>query len=43
MELTMHISEYEKAKQGGVECPNCHGREVEVEIGPFEVKTARKT
>jgi putative FmdB family regulatory protein len=42
IELTLHIEEYEKAKNAGIECPKCHGRDVAPEISPFEVKTTRK-
>jgi predicted nucleic acid-binding Zn ribbon protein len=43
IELTLHLDEYEKERQAGVECPKCHGKDVTPEIATFEVKTTRKT
>jgi putative FmdB family regulatory protein len=43
IEVTLHVDEYEKKRQAGIECPKCHGKDVVPEIAPFEVKTARKT
>jgi putative FmdB family regulatory protein len=42
-ELTMHVDEYEKMNQQGLECPSCHGHQVERELASFEVKTTRKS
>jgi len=43
IELTLHVDEYEKKMKAGITCPKCHGKDVVPEIGPFEVKTSRKT
>ena len=43
IELTMHLADYERQRQSGIECPKCHGRDVAPEIATFEVKTARKS
>ena len=42
IELTMHVDEYEKTRERGLECPKCHGKDVAPEITAFEVKTTRK-
>jgi putative FmdB family regulatory protein len=41
-ELSLHVVEYEKMRQAGIECPKCHKKDVTTEITRFEVKTTRK-
>jgi hypothetical protein len=42
IELELHVADYEKMRQAGLECPKCHSKDVSPEITRFEVKTARK-
>jgi hypothetical protein len=42
IERTMHVDEYDKAKERGIECPKCKGKDVVPQIGSFEVRTSRK-
>jgi putative FmdB family regulatory protein len=42
IECTVHVDEYDKLKERGVECPKCKGKDVVPQIAHFEVKTSRK-
>jgi DNA-directed RNA polymerase subunit RPC12/RpoP len=41
--LTMRVDAYDRSKRDGIECPRCHGADVEGEVPRFSVKkTARQ-
>ena len=43
VELSLHVDEYEQKRDEGVECPKCHGHNLQPELTIFEVKTSRKS
>jgi putative FmdB family regulatory protein len=41
-ERTMHVDEYERAREQQIDCPNCGSKDVVTEVTTFEVQTSRK-
>jgi putative FmdB family regulatory protein len=42
IEKTMHLDEYDAARERGIACPKCQSKDVVPQIAHFEVKTSRK-
>lgn len=40
--LTMRVDAYDRSKRDGIECPRCHGVEVDRETAIFAVKRTRR-
>lgn len=42
-ERTMHVDEFERVRDRGLECPKCKSTRVAPEVATFEVQTSSKT
>lgn len=40
--LTMRVDAYDRSKRDGIECPRCHGADVEGEVPTFSVKKSTR-